>query len=286
MPLTSTRQININADRLLDGSPNSLTAIQRALRRCRVLLWLLLVADIVTSLILFCGAHGFRFPSAEFEEYHLQHSLLDLLAITAARIAGVVTQSRAGWWIGFLSCVLAICKAIVFSHQDEPATAVALVLFAVPMSASELYASARCMALHARTVAVAELKAKAGEGADSGELESKIKLVLEPPRGSIAGYARILKPYFWPHGIVHKLRTTLTFLVMAGSKACNLLAPLSIGAAAQKLSDGSVPYTELAMYCGFRFGSSALSELQKLIYIRVKQHAFAEIAEGTFRTAV
>ncbi len=67
-------------------------------------------------------------------------------------------------------------------------------------------------------------------------------------------------------------------------QACNLLAPLYIGQAAQTLaSEQRVPYGELAAYTAFRYGSGFLSELQKIIYLGVKQHAFAEIAEGTFR---
>ena len=62
-----------------------------------------------------------------------------------------------------------------------------------------------------------------------------------------------------------------------------LLAPLYIGAAAQTLAERHVPYKELAIYCGLQFGSKALAEAQKLVYIGVKQHAFAEIAETTFR---
>ena len=44
-----------------------------------------------------------------------------------------------------------------------------------------------------------------------------------------------------------------------------------------------MPYAELGLYAGLRFSSSALKEVQGLVYIRVKQHAFAEIAENTFR---
>ena len=75
-----------------------------------------------------------------------------------------------------------------------------------------------------------------------------------------------------------KLLTLATFFVMLGSKGCNLLAPLYIGQAAQVLSEGTVPYRDLAMYTTLRYLSGFLSELQKIIYLRVKQHAFAEIA--------
>jgi ABC-type transport system involved in Fe-S cluster assembly fused permease/ATPase subunit len=93
----------------------------------------------------------------------------------------------------------------------------------------------------------------------------------------------VLKPYFWPKGVCSKLQCAATFLVMAGSKTCNLLAPLEIGAAAQRLSDGELPVAELARYCAFRFGSTTLAEVQRLVYIKVKQTAFAELAETTFR---
>jgi len=250
---------------------------------CRIILVVLLMIDLVTSVMLVGAAYEFDLPSV-FESYALRSSLVDSLAISAARVVALSTQSWLGWWVGFASGVLAISKAMVYSHESEPVAANALIFFAVAMAVVELLLCSRCMALSRRCAAVHELSSKAttSPDAEKASYETKLQLLLHPPPSSIRGTMKILQPYFWPAGIVNKLRTFATFLIMGGSKACNLFAPLAIGAAAQTLSDGAVPYRELSTYCAFRFGSSALSELQKLIYIGVKQHAFAEIAENTF----
>ena len=108
--------------------------------------------------------------------------------------------------------------------------------------------------------------------------------LLEPQKGvSIVGLWKIMRAYVWPQGLFSKFRIAATFAIMAGSKACSILSPLFIGMATQRLSDeGVVPYREIVIYTALSFGSVALQQLQKLVYLGVKQHAFAEIATHTF----
>ena len=262
---------------------------KRHQRRLHTGLYLLLLIDGLTSMTL--AGIAYHFDASQFEKgivaYRLGSSLIDSLALTAARLIAFATRSRAGWWCGFASSILAVCKAIVYSHGSEPQAASALVFAAVAVTMVELRLVSLCAASRDRYRALSKLKAEveAGAGGADGGAKSEAKLnrLLAPQPSSWRGTAKILGPYFWPHGTFNKLRTLATFFVMAGSKTCNLFAPLYIGAAAQTLSNGHVPYRELGTYCALRFGSSALSELQKLVYIGVKQHAFAEIAETTFR---
>jgi hypothetical protein len=297
-PTSSTRR-----ERLLDVAAeepgrleSACATVGRELSRSRITLAVLLILDAVVSIVLVLAAYHFSFTEMVqkllHERYFLDASLLDSLCISLARIIAVSTQSRAGWWCGFFAATLAVCKAVVYGHGTEAAAASATVLAAVALAVCELVACDRCIGVKRRLHALAKLyadaqAAAAGAGAGTGEAaakgEDKIGALLKPRRSSLRGIWKILRPYFHPKGIVSKLRTGLTFFVMAGSKTCNLLAPLYIGRAAQQLSEGTVPYTALAAYCTLRFGSSALKEAQSLIYIRVKQHAFAEIAENTFR---
>ena len=254
---------------------------KRELRRRRLVLALLAVADVAASVVLLLASYSFKFTG--LPPYALDKSLVDSLCLTFARVIALSTQTAAGWWLGFAATTLAACKAIVYGHAAAPLCGSAVVLVAVVAAAAELVASGRCAAAAKRLGAVAALKAD-GDG-DAAALEAKVADLLKPKPvvASFRGYWRVLRAYFIPTGTLNKIRTLTTFAIMGGSKACNLLAPLYIGEAAQALAGGRVPYAEVGVYCALRFGSSALSELQRLVYIRVKQHAFAEIAEGTFR---
>lgn len=99
----------------------------------------------------------------------------------------------------------------------------------------------------------------------------------------MGGLWKIMQAYVWPAGICPKLRIFITFIVMGGSKISAILSPIYIGEAVQRLSDeGIVPYYEITMYCSLQFLNVGLAQCQKIVYLGVKQHAFAEIAVTTF----
>lgn len=119
--------------------------------------------------------------------------------------------------------------------------------------------------------------------------EKKRAQLLKPPstmstKDTFKGLWKIMRAYAWPNGCSSKIRIFFTFIIMAGSKLCSLLSPLYIGLATQKLADDKVvPYREIVIYCTLQFFSIGLGQLQKIVYLGVKQHAFAEIATTTFR---
>ena len=206
------------------------------------------------------------------------------------RVVALSSMSSFGWWCGGLAAVLAGGKAILFGYASAHAAGSILVVFTCFVAAFELLATSRAIAARQRHAALAKLVAEveaAGTStngnAATSKFEEKLKRLIEPEATSMIGTWKILRPYFWPTGCTNKFRTCTTFAIVGGSKACTLLAPLYIGAAAQTLAERRVPYTELAIYCGLQFASKALAEAQKLVYIGVKQIAFAEIAETTFR---
>ena len=271
-----------------DNVKRSRGVLAAELLRKRIALAIILVADLVTAIVLVFAAYNFRFSelAKAFSKYNIGASLLDSICLSAARIIAVGTQTRIGWWIGFFATTLSTCKALVYGHASQPVSGSIEVFIAVAIGILELVACGRCMDVRVRVTAVDQLEAEAMASSDSSsadKLESQLEELLHPKWSSLRGTWYILRPYFLPTGYVSKLRTLLTFVVMAASKSCNLFAPLYIGQAAQTLAGGSVPYSDLGTYCALRFAASALKEVQSLVYIRVKQHAFAEIAEITFR---
>lgn len=54
---------------------------------------------------------------------------------------------------------------------------------------------------------------------------------------STLGMMRVLKPYFLPKGCLNKTRCILTWVFLFISKAANLMSPIYIGIAVQKLSE-------------------------------------------------
>ena len=279
--LSSTTDLTSSLD-----APKARHRIDVELKRRRILLFVLLSCDAVAAILLLLASVKFEF-SHLLVRYTLSTALLDSLCITAIRVVALASQRNLAWWAGFACTTLAICKAIVFGYSGAEAAASAAVVAAALTSVLELFLCSRCLATMARRLALekvfatANAEANAGGAApDQSALEGKVEALLHPKTSSLRGTWKILRPYFFPAGWFSKMRTACTFLIMGGSKACNLMAPIFIGNAAQALADQNYPriVKDLSIYCALRFGSSSLSELQKLVYIRVKQTAFAEIA--------
>ena len=59
-----------------------------------------------------------------------------------------------------------------------------------------------------------------------------------PEKKTLSGraLAKVLKPYFWPDGVVNKVRCLLTWVFLAMSKTCGLLVPIFMGKAIQELT--------------------------------------------------
>jgi ABC-type multidrug transport system fused ATPase/permease subunit len=121
--------------------------------------------------------------------------------------------------------------------------------------------------------------------------------------GSAADYAKVgehemtffamlllLKPYFWPKGWQNRARVVSTYFLLGISKGSNIFGPLFIGAAVQHLVDAAdgtgentVPYRPISLYVGLAFASVAFREAQRVVYLKVGQIAYAQLAELSFR---
>jgi ABC-type transport system involved in Fe-S cluster assembly fused permease/ATPase subunit len=109
-------------------------------------------------------------------------------------------------------------------------------------------------------------------------IASELGLKKGTSRVSLADFVSILRPYFLPAGAVQRARAVLCFLLLGVSKAMNVVAPIYIGAATDKLVRGQVPVFELVMFAVLRFLVTVADEGQRLVYLRVKEVAGHEVA--------
>eukprot|EP00753_Platysulcus_tardus_P006164 PLAT14008.1.p1 GENE.PLAT14008.1~~PLAT14008.1.p1 ORF type:complete len:622 (-),score=315.21 PLAT14008.1:70-1935(-) len=92
----------------------------------------------------------------------------------------------------------------------------------------------------------------------------------------------LLRPYFWPRGCCNRIRALLAYILLAASKAANIIAPIFIGSATNELVKGELPLWSIAFYAALKLASQILKEAQKFVYLKVKQAAYLEVAEKTF----
>ncbi|CAE7612983.1 abcB6 [Symbiodinium natans] len=143
-----------------------------------------------------------------------------------------------------------------------------------------------------RAAAAAEQAAAAQEDADSGETQYSSTL-------SFIQTLKVLKPYFWPSTgkpqevLLNRIRASLTWFCVVLSKVFNIISPIYLARATDALSAAlrqtSSPqeisqevWWPLVEYAAMVFFSKALKEAQSLVYIKVQQAAYIEIADNTF----
>nr|CCA24063.1 ATPbinding Cassette (ABC) Superfamily putative [Albugo laibachii Nc14] len=94
----------------------------------------------------------------------------------------------------------------------------------------------------------------------------------------------ILRPYFWPKGTANRARACSTYIFLLLSKLLNLLSPLYMAKATNAIikQDTGAAILALAIFSSMTLGSKLLKELQSLIYLKVKQTAYIELATYTY----
>lgn len=169
-------------------------------------------------------------------------------------------------WITVVSCLALICKLLIFDYSSASVFQVLLLVGSSLFAFIELFL-------------VLGLSKPAVTPVDE-EDPSQPKASL-----SIFQLFRILKPYFWPQGWYNRARVAMTWIVLGGSKAANIVGPLFLALTidALTLGDRDQAIFYIVVYCGLGFGSLLCKQLQTIIYLGVKQIAFVEIAELTFR---
>lgn len=106
-----------------------------------------------------------------------------------------------------------------------------------------------------------------------------------PAKGiSFVKMVYILKPYFWPHGAANKVRAASTYAVLIASKLANIASPLFMARATNALvaKEPASALANLGVFTALVLVSKLFKELQSLIYLRVKQTAYVELATLTY----
>ena len=110
--------------------------------------------------------------------------------------------------------------------------------------------------------------------------------VMEKPTRAM-GYKKflnILKPYFVPKNLLDRIRASACFACLGAAKVCSIMGPVYLGNATDQLAAGHFPVKALILFCSLAFGSKGFNELQRIIYLRVKEVAGVELAETVRQT--
>ena len=109
-------------------------------------------------------------------------------------------------------------------------------------------------------------------------------------RLSMKSFLIVLRPYFWPDAtansaMLNRIRALATWVCVIASKACTLLAPIYLGRASTELT--RLNYDDcirnVLIFSALGFGGFLFKEAQSLVYLRVAQAAFVQLAELAFR---
>ncbi|KAF0700125.1 Aste57867_9356 [Aphanomyces stellatus] len=94
----------------------------------------------------------------------------------------------------------------------------------------------------------------------------------------------VLRPYFWPHGFNNRIRAFSTYCFLVAAKVLNLYSPLFMANSTNALvaRDYSAALRNVVFYCAANLTVKGLGELQSVVYLKVKQTAYVEIATMTY----
>lgn len=106
---------------------------------------------------------------------------------------------------------------------------------------------------------------------------------------SMAALMTVMKPYVWPDATstsatMNRIRAISTWMFVGASKASSLIAPIYLGRASTALarSQWEQCIYNIVWYSLLTFGSALFKEAQSLVYLRVAQVAFVQLAELSF----
>lgn len=118
-----------------------------------------------------------------------------------------------------------------------------------------------------------------GTGGKAGGLKEELGLAHE---ATLPEYLRILRPYIVPTGLRNKLAVVGCYTFLIASKGCNIAGPAYLGSAVNKLTRGELPTSDILAFVILRFMVSVFEELQRYVYLRVKETAAIETATEVF----
>ena len=121
-----------------------------------------------------------------------------------------------------------------------------------------------------------------GKRGAANAAEVRAELGLRAGTATYREMATILRPYFWPSGRKERLLALLCFALLGLSKIANIASPIFLGIATDELLRGKWPWGSLLLFGCLRFLVSLFEEGQRLVYLRVKEVAYRQIAVKTF----
>ncbi|RQM29609.1 hypothetical protein B5M09_008745 [Aphanomyces astaci] len=101
---------------------------------------------------------------------------------------------------------------------------------------------------------------------------------------SLVKMLMVLRPYFWPHGLNNRVRAMSTYCFLVTSKVLNLYAPMFMARSTNALvaKDYAGALRAVTLYCASILACKVLDELKSVVYLKVKQTAYVEIATMTY----
>lgn len=271
-------------------------------RPYRIAATLVASADLIGTLAIAWYLEGWKcvWPSTK---YTLNNSIVDIVWISMARSISILIQSsscvslRASKIVGYTSLlsllflIVKLCYSTGLTSQSETEDSSVLVaednIHMIPLLLTSFACCfAECIlqfligiySADDLSTTVAPTASQAAEGIATGDAKSISlwKLLL------------VLKPYFWPEGLINRGCVFLTWVFLICSKAANILAPLCIAKATDVLSSGNahdhrrqvVKY--IIFYALLLLSNKFFKEAQALAYVRVKLIAGVQLKEQVF----
>lgn len=270
------------------------------------------VLDILLSILVFFAVADWKASTAWSDQvvhYNYGTSSAELLVLLIVRLAviavcatksrsGLVTLSRDGGVHGSsvllsataFSAFCAIYSLIKLGYTAAEGDAGGWGLAIVALFGSSVE-SAALVRLRRTIRDIAATDSGLFEKLTEGErLEAAMSEEEEPKGGlSAAQLIKVLKPYFWPKGddersALNRLRSTATWVFVILSKLASVSSPIFLSNATNALyaGDYSGAARGVVLYASLTFISKFLKECQSLVYLKVKQQAYIEIAEHSF----
>mmetsp|Transcript_30408 Transcript_30408/g.40146 ORF Transcript_30408/g.40146 Transcript_30408/m.40146 type:complete len:852 (+) Transcript_30408:38-2593(+) len=256
----------------------------------------ILTTDLVATFLLFFGTYKFSMSNVEDHEssFDWQIGGADIFALGLVRCLLLACTLFGGkrlrqglalcaQFFGLVSLVYLILKSAVLHWKASKVQAlmiVSLVLAVMNISSIQALKKER-----SGRVKVLALYDKLNTDDESERLEAGEK----KKNLSFWQLIYVLKPYFWPSATdskasLNRLRSSMTWFFVGASKAASVISPIFLAHATNELTSSRYHncIVNIGVYVAFCFMAKLFKEMQGLIYLKVKQAAYIEIAETTF----
>ncbi|CAM9786622.1 unnamed protein product [Ascophyllum nodosum] len=317
--MRSARYYGLNADE--DAAPDIPTKEMYVRSPPRLLrsAWWIAFLDLVHTVVAWGWVEGwkpqefwenqvtkYRFDSAAIEVVLLAVVRLAVLAVVLGRSKACLVRVRgdgtivpsAGAVVAMTLCAASACYCVFkigFSLASDEGTLGGWAVAAVTAVAASLEVIAlerlrrSVRSITARSF-YEKLRAGQEDDLDGAELaEASDDDGGGPKALTVIQLAKVLKPYFWPKGdtpnaFMNRTRSSMTWVFVILSKFCSVTSPFFLSHATNALYDGRLEETMkfVGFYAVLAFMAKALKEAQSLVYLKVKQQAYIEIAEQSF----